>query len=52
MRTERLAQLGEVFAASRKEHLGDQPEDITREQLLQQARNADLPGASSLGKAN
>jgi hemerythrin-like domain-containing protein len=47
---ERLTQLGEAFAASRKEHLGDQPEDITREQLLQQARNADLPGASSLGK--
>jgi hemerythrin-like domain-containing protein len=48
--SERLTQLGEAFAASRKEHLGDQPEDITREQLLQQARNADLPGASSLGK--
>jgi hemerythrin-like domain-containing protein len=48
--TERLVELGEAFAASRKEHLGEQPEDITREQLLQQARNADLSGASSLGK--
>jgi hemerythrin-like domain-containing protein len=46
----RLSELGEAFAASRKEHLGDQPEDITREQLLRQARNVDLPGASSLAK--
>ncbi|HEY0619245.1 MAG TPA: hemerythrin domain-containing protein [Kribbella sp.] len=47
---ERLAELGEAFAASRKEHLGEQPDDITREELLQQARNADISGASSLGK--
>jgi len=47
---ERRVQLGEAFAASRKEHLGDQPDDITREELLQQARNAEVSGASSLGK--
>ncbi|WP_112249264.1 hemerythrin domain-containing protein [Kribbella monticola] len=47
---ERRQQLGEAFAAARKEHLGDQPDDITREQLLQQARNADVSGVSSLDK--
>jgi hemerythrin-like domain-containing protein len=47
---ERRLQLGEAFAASRKEHLGEQPEDINREQLLQQARNADVSGVSSLSK--
>ena len=47
---ERLAELGTAFAASRKEHLGDQPEDMTRDHLLPQARNTDLSGASSLGK--
>jgi hemerythrin superfamily protein len=47
---QRLLELGEAFAASRKQHLGEQPEDITREQLQQQARNADVSGTSSLGK--
>ncbi|MEV6415794.1 hemerythrin domain-containing protein [Kribbella sp. NPDC051718] len=47
---ERLLELGEAFAASRKEHLGDQPDDITRDELLQQARNADISGVSSLAK--
>jgi len=47
---ERLLELGEAFAASRKEHLGDQPDDITRDELLQQARNADISGVSSLSK--
>lgn len=47
---ERRLELGEAFAASRKEHLGDQPDDITRDELLQQARNADVSGVSSLGK--
>jgi hemerythrin superfamily protein len=40
---ERREELGEAFLASRAEHLGDQPEDITREALEQQARNADIP---------
>ncbi len=47
---ERRQQLGEAFAASREQHLGDQPGDITKEELLQQARNADVSGVSSLGK--
>ncbi|QNE17406.1 hemerythrin domain-containing protein [Kribbella qitaiheensis] len=47
---ERRLELGEAFAASRKEHLGEQPDDITRDELLQQARNADVSGVSSLGK--
>jgi hemerythrin superfamily protein len=46
----RLAELGEAFAATRKEHLGEQPEDTTREERLQQARNMEVPGASRLGK--
>jgi hemerythrin-like domain-containing protein len=46
----RRQELGEAFAASRKEHLGDQPDDITRDELLQQARNAGVSGASSLDK--
>jgi hypothetical protein len=46
----RRLELGEAFAASRKEHLGDQPDDITRAELLQQARNADISGVSSLDK--
>lgn len=46
----RRKELGEAFAASRKEHLGDQPDDITRDELLQQARNADVSGVSSLSK--
>jgi hemerythrin HHE cation binding domain-containing protein len=47
---ERRLELGEAFAASRKAHLGDQPDDITRDELLQQARNADVSGVSSLSK--
>lgn len=47
---QRLAELADAFAASRKEHLGEQPDDITREELLQQARNAEVSGVSSLGK--
>jgi hemerythrin-like domain-containing protein len=47
---ERRAQLGEKFVASRKQHLGRQPGDITREQLAQQASNADISGTSGLSK--
>ena len=46
----RLAELGEAFAATRKQHLGEQPEDTTREDLLQQARNAGVSGTSGLSK--
>ena len=41
---ERLDQLGEAFAASREQHLGDMPADITKSELKQQADNLDLPG--------
>lgn len=47
---ERRTQLGEAFVASRKQHLGEQPGDLTREQLVQQARNAGIPGTSGLSK--
>jgi hemerythrin-like domain-containing protein len=46
----RRAELGDAFVASRKQHLGEQPGDITREQLAQQATNADISGTSSLTK--
>ena len=36
---------------SRDEHLGDQPDDITKSQLKQQADNLDLAGTSGMGKA-
>jgi len=47
---ERRAELGEAFVASRKQHLGEQPGDITREQLARQASNADISGTSGLSK--
>jgi hemerythrin superfamily protein len=47
---ERREQLAEAFLASRKQHLGEQPEDITKAQLEQQASNADLRGASQMSK--
>jgi hemerythrin superfamily protein len=47
---ERREQLGEAFASSRKEHLGEQPDDITKAELLQQAKNADVSGVSALDK--
>jgi hemerythrin superfamily protein len=47
---ERRADLGQAFAASRKQHLGEQPGEMTREQLAQQASNADIPGTSGLSK--
>jgi hypothetical protein len=50
MDAERLAELGERFSAARAALIGEQPDDMTREQLLQQARNVDLEGASGMGK--
>jgi hemerythrin superfamily protein len=47
---QRRAELGDAFAASRKEHLGEQPGDMTKEQLAQLADNADLSGTSGLSK--
>jgi hemerythrin superfamily protein len=45
-----LQTLGERFLAARAEHLGDQPDDMTKAQLEQQARNIDLAGASQKSK--
>ncbi|MGI8702802.1 MAG: hypothetical protein ACR2JU_16660 [Nocardioidaceae bacterium] len=47
---DRLQQLGEAFIASPAEHMGDRPGEATREELLQQAENADVEGASSKTK--
>jgi hemerythrin superfamily protein len=46
----RRAELGEAFASSREQHLGEQPGDITKDELSQQARNAGVSGASTLSK--
>lgn len=48
----RLNQLGEAFLASRAEHLGAVPSDITKAELEVQAANAGLTGASALSKAD
>lgn len=47
---DQLSKLGDAFLASRKEHLGDQPADITKAELQQQAQNADISGTSGLDK--
>jgi hemerythrin superfamily protein len=46
----RLEELGQAFLASRQEHLGEQPADITKQELDQQARNLDMSGASGMSK--
>lgn len=48
---DQLMELGQAFLDSRAEHLGDQPEDITKSELQQQAENAEVPGASSMSKS-
>jgi hemerythrin superfamily protein len=50
MSADRLEELGRAFLSSRREHLGDMPADITKAELEQQARNADVPDGSSLSK--
>lgn len=47
---DRRAELGEAFAASRAEHMGDRPGEATREELELQARNAGISGASTMSK--
>lgn len=46
----RLTSLGEAFLASREEHLGEQPVDLRREEMVQQATNAGISGASRMSK--
>ncbi|MGW4110825.1 hypothetical protein ACWEFJ_08090 [Actinosynnema sp. NPDC004786] len=47
----RRQELGRAFAESRARHLGDRPGEETREELLAQARNAGLSGASGMSKS-
>jgi len=47
---ERLAEPGTAFAKVRAENLGEQPADVTKADLEQQAANIDLPGASGMPK--
>lgn len=46
----RLSELAEAFAQSRAEHLGDQPGQATKDELLQQARNMGVSGSSTMSK--
>jgi hemerythrin superfamily protein len=46
----RRYQLGERFASSRAEHLGELPGQATREELLLQAKNLGLANAASMSK--
>jgi hemerythrin superfamily protein len=46
----RRAELAEAFASSRAEHLGERPGEATKQELLQQARNAGLTGASAMNR--
>jgi hemerythrin superfamily protein len=50
MSTEELTSLGGRFLAARAEHLGDQPDDMTKGQLQQQARNIEMDGTSGMSK--
>src|SRR4051794_13502657 len=50
MSAEELDKLGRRFLAARAEHLGEQPDDMTKAQLEQQARNIDLDGASGMSE--
>jgi hemerythrin superfamily protein len=47
----RLLEVGEAFASTRAERLGDQPEDMRVIDLRQQAQNAGIEGASTMNKA-
>jgi hypothetical protein len=48
--TARLEELAEAFAASRKAHLGETPDDITKAERAQQAANAGITGSSGMSK--
>lgn len=47
---DRLQELGEAFLTARAEHMGEQPGEASRAEILQQAANADIEGASSKSK--
>jgi hemerythrin superfamily protein len=50
LESSRLDELGEAFAASRKAHLGETPEDVTKAERAQQAANAGISGATGMSK--
>lgn len=50
MDAESLEELGRAFLSSRRAHLGDEPADITKQELEQQARNVELAGGSAMSK--
>lgn len=50
MDPEQLTELGDAFLTARKQHLGEQQDDITRSELQQQAANVGLEGASGMSK--
>ncbi|MGH3460608.1 MAG: hemerythrin domain-containing protein, partial [Kribbellaceae bacterium] len=47
---QRRIELGEAFLASRAQHLGEQPGEATKEELVQQARNVGVSGAAGMSK--
>lgn len=47
---QRLDELGAAFLASRSRHLGSEPDDITKDELRQQARNAGVQVPSAATK--
>lgn len=51
MSSSQLDELGRAFLESRREHLGEEPADITKAEMEQQAANAQISGASSMSKA-
>lgn len=52
MDVSRREELGDAFLKAREEHLGQQPADITRDELRRQADNAGITGVSGLDKAS
>ena len=51
MAASQLDELGRAFLKSRREHLGEEPADITKAEMEQQAANADISGASGMSKS-
>lgn len=47
----RRGELGAAFLASRQDHLGEEPIDLGKQELLQQAMNAGVPGAWQMSKS-
>jgi len=47
----RLVEVGEAFLTARKQHLGDQPDDMRLIDLRQQAENAEVEGTSGMSKS-